>query len=94
MIHGKYEGSELRVLLEEKGIEISEDSVIFVTGEDGYSAELTGAEIFEKGKVYVALSQNGAMIENSEGGQGAQMIVFGDPDSKRKVKYLKIVSVN
>ena len=91
--HSTYEGSELRTLLEANGIEISEDSVISVTGEDGYSAELTGTEILEKGKVYVALSQNGAMIENTEGGQGAQLVVFGDPNSKREVKYLKMVSL-
>ena len=91
--HRKYEGSELRTLLEANGIEVSEDSVISATGEDGYFVELTGTEILEKGKVYVALSYNGAMIEDSEGGQGAQIVVFGDPDSKRAVKYLKIISV-
>ena len=94
MTHRKYEGSELRTLLEANGIEISEDSVISATGEDGYSAELTGTEILEKGKAYVALSDNGAMIESIQGGQGAQMIVFGDPNSKRVVKYLEIISVD
>jgi len=94
MTHRKNEGSELRTLLEANGIEISEDSVISAPGEDGYSAELTGTEILEKGKVYVALSDNGAMIESIQGGQGAQMIVFGDPNSKRGVKYLEIISVD
>ena len=89
----KYEGVELRNLLAAKGIEVAEDSVITVTSEDDYSAGLTGAEVLEKGKVYVALSQNGEKIENLEGGQGAKLIVFGDPDRQRAVKYLKIVSI-
>jgi hypothetical protein len=64
-----------------------------VTSEDDYSAGLTGAEVLEKGKVYVALSQNGEKIENLEGGQGAKLIVFGDPDRQRAVKYLKMISI-
>ena len=30
----------------------------------------------------------------AEGRQGAQLIVFGDPNSKRAVKYLKMISVS
>ena len=70
------------------------DSVITVTAEDGYTAEFTGAEILENGKVYVALSQNGEMIEDRESVQGIRIIVFGDPDSKRSVKYVKTISVD
>ena len=73
---------------------MSEDSVITVTAEDGYTAEFTGAEILENGKVYVALSQNGEMIEDRESVQGIRIIVFGDPDSKRSVKYVKTISVD
>ena len=72
----KYEGSELRKLLVDKRIEILKDSVITVTAEDGYTAEFTGAEILENGKVYVALSQNGEMIEDRESVQGIRIIVF------------------
>lgn len=43
--------------------------------------------------MYVALTQDGEMIEGIEGGQGAQLIVFGDPDSKRAVRYMKTVSI-
>ena len=91
--HGEYEGMELGKLLAANGVEISADTVITATSEDNYSAELTGAEILEKGKVYVALSQNGEMIEGIEGGQGAQLIVFGDQNSKRAVRYLKAITI-
>lgn len=91
--HNTYEGAELSAILKDNGIELAEDSVVTVTSEDNYSAELTGAEILEGGKVYVALTQDGEMIEGIEGGQGAQLIVFGDPDSKRAVRYMKTVSI-
>lgn len=92
--HNTYEGAELSAILEENGIDLAEDAVVTVTSEDNYSAELTGAEILERGKVYVALTQDGEMIENIEGGQGAQLIVFGDPNSKRAVRYMKTVSID
>lgn len=89
----QYEGAELRNILEAKGIEVAEDSVIAVTAEDDYFTELTGAEVLEKGKVYVALSKNGEIIEDLKGEQGAKLIVFGDLDSSRAVKYLKTISI-
>ena len=92
--HDQFEGAELRLIFAANGIEVSEDSVTCVQSDDDYSAELTGAEILETGKVYIVLSKNGEMVEGSEGGQGAQLIVFGDPNSRRAVKYLKMISVN
>ena len=91
--HNTYEGAELSAILEDNGIDLAENAVVTVTSEDNYSAELTGAEILESGKVYVALTQDGEMIEGIEGGQGAQLIVFGDPNSKRAVRYMKTVSI-
>jgi hypothetical protein len=41
----------------------------------------------------VALTDNGDQIEGIEGGQGGQLIVFGDPNSKRAVRYLKTIEV-
>lgn len=92
--HNNYEGIELKELLAANEIEVTKDSVVTATSEDNYSAELSGAEILEDGKVYVALSQDGEMIEGIEGGQGAQLIVFGDPNSKRAVKYLKVIAID
>lgn len=92
--HGVYEGAELSAILADNGIELTDDAAVTVTSEDNYSAELTGAEILESGKVYVALTQDGEMIEGIEGGQGAQLIVFGDENSKRAVRYMKVVSID
>ena len=91
--HHEYTGSELQALLAASGIEVTESSVITAASEDNYSAELTGAELLEAGKVYVALTDGGKQIEGIDGGQGAQLIVFGDQNSKRAVRYLKTISV-
>ena len=91
--HHEYTGAELQALLQANGIEVTESSVITAASEDNYSAELTGAELLESGKVYVALTDGGKQIEGIEGGQGAQLIVFGDQNSKRAVRYLKTISV-
>ena len=91
--HHEYTGAELQTLLKANGIEVSDASVITATSEDNYSAELTGAELLEAGKVYVALTDGGKHIEGIDGGQGAQLIVFGDQNSKRAVRYLKTISV-
>ena len=91
--HREYTGSELQALLAANGIEVTESSVITAASEDNYSAVLTGAELLESGKVYVALTDGGKQIEGIDGGQGAQLIVFGDQISKRAVRYLKTISV-
>lgn len=91
--HNEYEGVELKALLAENGIELADGTVITATSEDNYSAELTADEVNENGKVYVALTENGEMIEGIEGGQGAQLIVFGDSNSKRAVRYLTIITI-
>ena len=91
--HHEYTGSELQALLAANGIEVTDSSVITATSEDNYSAELTGAELLESGKVYVALTDGGKQLEGIDGGQGAQLIVFGDQNSKRAVRYLKTISV-
>lgn len=91
--HHEYTGSELQALLAANGIEVTESSVITAASEDNYSAELTGAELLEAGKVYVALTDGGKQLEGINGGQGAQLVVFGDQNSKRAVRYLKTISV-
>ena len=91
--HHEYTGSELQALLAANGIEVTESSVITAASEDNYSAELTGAELLEAGKVYVALTDGGKQLEGIDGGQGAQLIVFGDQNSKRAVRYLKTITV-
>ena len=41
----------------------------------------------------LVLAGGGKQIEGIDGGQGAQLIVFGDQNSKRAVRYLKTISV-
>lgn len=91
--HHEYKGVELNVLLTANKITLKEDSVLTAVSEDNYSAELSGAEVLEAGKVYVAVSADGKMLEGIEGGQGAQLIVFGDSNSKRAVRYLKMIDI-
>lgn len=91
--HHEFTGAELSVIFSENGVELTDDSKITATAEDSFSAELSGKEVLEAGKVYVALTDNGEMIEGIEGGQGAQLVVFGDPNSKRAVRYLKTLAV-
>lgn len=91
--HHAYRGAELSSLLEANGITVSEASKITAVSEDNYSVELTGAEVLEAGKVYIAVTADGSMIEEIEGGQGAQLIVFGDSNSKRAVRYLKTIAI-
>ena len=91
--HHEYKGVELNALLAENKITVTEDSVLTATSEDNYSAELSGAEVLEADKVYVAVSADGKMLEGIEGGQGAQLIVFGDSNSKRAVRYLKKIDI-
>lgn len=91
--HHEYTGVQLQALLQANGIEVTESSAITAASEDNYSAELTGAELLEAGKVYVALTDGGEQIQGIDGGQGAQLIVFGDQNSKRAVRYLKTITV-
>ena len=91
--HHIYEGAALLDVLKKAGAEVSETMALTATSEDNYSATLTGAEVLEDGKAYVALTRDGAMIEGIEGGQGAQLIVFGDENSKRAVRYLKTLTL-
>ena len=88
-----FTGQELSSILAQNGVELTADAEITATSEDNYAADLSGAEILEAGKVYVALTDNGDQIEGIEGGQGGQLIVFGDPNSKRAVRYLKTIEV-
>ena len=89
----EYQGTELIALLQANGIEINADTKITAVSEDNYTAELTGAEIMTGSKVYVAVMSDNEMIESIDGGQGAQLVVYGDANAKRQVRYLKIITV-
>lgn len=89
----EYQGTELSELLAAGGIEIHEGTKITAVSEDNYTAELTGAEVMAEGRVYAAVLCDGGMIEGIDGGQGAQLVVYGDSNAKRQVRYLKTITV-
>ena len=84
--HHEYTGSELQALLEANGIEVTESSVITAASEDNYSAELTGAELLEAGKVYVALTDGGRQLEGIDGGQGAHKVYVALTDGGKQLE--------
>lgn len=89
----QYQGIELGELFDANGIEIKADTKITVASEDNYTAELTGEEVMTEGMVYVAVACDDEMIEGIEGGQGGQLVVYGDSNAKRQVRYLKTITV-
>lgn len=91
--HHEYQGMELSELLSANGIEVKEETKITAVSQDNYTAELAGAEVLTAGKVYAAVVCDGQMIESIDGGQGAQLVVYGDANAKRQVRYLKTITV-
>ncbi len=89
----EYRGVELSQLLKTHDIEMV--SFVEVTSADHYSVSLGGDEVWETGKVYLAVKIDGQAVEGIDNGtKGAQLIVFGDPDSKRCVRYTKYINVS
>lgn len=56
---------------------------VTVTGDDEYSAQVTGEEIAEPDRVYLVRQENGRL----------QLIVFGDSNSKRNVSDVARLTV-
>ena len=89
-----YTGILLKDLLSAKGINPAEITVLKVTSADNYSVEFTGDEIRADGTVYAAVVADGQPIEGIDPGtEGVQIIVFGDPNSKRCVRYAVVIDV-
>ncbi len=92
--HHKYTGILLRKLLEDKGIDLAQISGVTVTSADNYSVEFTAEEILHADKVYVAITADGAKIEGIDPGtDGVQLIVFGDANSRRCVRFAQKITV-
>ena len=89
-----FRGVELRTLLAQKGFELTEGVVVTATAQDQYAATLTAAEVLAPGKVYVAVSEDGSPLPGlAEGSQGAQLVVFGEPNAKRSVRMLEAIAL-
>ena len=90
-----YRGIALKTMLEEQQVDPAAVSSVKAISADQFSAEYTSAEILEKDRVYLAVQMDGKTLEGIEKGiPGVQMVVFGDPDSKRNVRSLSVIEVN
>ncbi len=90
-----YRGIEMSALLREYDIDPARVTGMVVTASDQYSAEYTGDEIREPGKVFLATRRNGKEIEGiGPGRTGIWVIVFGDSDSRRLVRNPDRIHIN
>ena len=89
-----YRGIELKELLEANGIKAAEITEVTAESADQYTAVLTGDEIREDARVYVVIEMDGKPVSGIEDGTpGAQLVVFGDPNSRRNVRFLSLITV-
>ena len=92
--HHEYTGILLRKLLEKKGADLVGISGITVTSADNYSVEFTAEEILQADNVYVAVTADGEKIEGIDPGtDGVQLIVFGDGNSRRCVRFAQKITI-
>ena len=77
-------GIALADLLSSVGMDPATVDTLKISSQDEYSAEVTGEELLEEGKVY--------LISDGEG--SFTLVVFGDSDSKRKVKNVARIEVD
>ena len=90
----EYTGILLRDLLESKGIDLAAITGVTVTSADNYSVEFTPMEILSTQQVYVAVTVDGEKIDGIDPGtDGVQLIVFGDPNSRRCVRYAQRITL-
>ncbi len=90
----KYRGVQLKDLLEKNGFDISENGTVTVTSADNYSVEFQAEEVLADQKLYLATEVDGQVLKNIDDQEGGiQAIVFGDPNSKRCVRYAAQITV-
>lgn len=92
--HHEYTGILLQEALKKKGIDLAGFSRVTVTSADNYSVEFTAEEILQADKVYVAVTADGEKIEGIDPGtDGVQLIVFGDENSRRCVRFAQKITI-
>ncbi len=90
----QYTGVLLRELLESKGVDLDKLSGVTVTSADQYSVSFAKEEILQRDCVYAAVTADGKAIEGIDpGSDGVQIIVFGDPNSRRCVRYAQKITI-
>lgn len=77
-------GSKLADVLTSVGIDPAEVGIVKIYAQDEYSAEVSGEELLEEGKVYLISGEDGTIT----------LVVFGDSNSKRKVKEVARIEVD
>ena len=83
-----YRGILLADLLREAKVSTEGISRVLVTSADQYTAEFQLREVLENGTVYLAVKADGQPIEGIDPGTpGAQLVVFGDANSRRCVRF-------
>ncbi len=89
-----YRGILLRELLEQKGVTLTEEMSVTVTSADNYSVTFAGTEVLADGRVYAAIEADGEAIEGIDPGTaGVQIIVFGDENSRRCVRFAAVIEI-
>lgn len=89
-----YTGVLIKDLLVSKSIDLSEIAELRVTSADNYSVTFTGEEIRADSSVYAAVTADGKPIEGiNRGTEGVQIIVFGDTNNRRCVRYTAILEI-
>ena len=89
-----YTGILLKDLLLKKGINLDHISNVTVTSADNYSVIFTTEEVRDKNRLYVAVTVDGNNIEGIDPGMnGVQIIIFGDPNSRRCVRFAQTITI-
>ena len=89
-----YSGILIKDLLQDKGIDLSNFSSLKVTSADNYSVVFTREEILADDRVYAATVADGKTIEGIDSGEaGVQIIVFGDENSRRCVRFAAVIEL-
>ncbi len=77
-------GIALADALTSVGIDPTEAAVVRITAQDEFSVEVSGEELLEPEKVYLICEDDGTFT----------LVVFGDSNSKRKVKDVARIEVD
>ena len=89
-----YRGILLADLLQEANVSTEGVSRVLATSADQYTAEFQLQEVLENETVYLAVAADGQQIEGIDPGTpGAQLVVFGDPNSRRCVRFLAQITL-
>ncbi|MBQ8092933.1 MAG: hypothetical protein IJ242_05085 [Clostridia bacterium] len=89
-----YRGIELQELLSANKMDPAGVDSVTAVAADQFSAELTGDEVREDGRIYLAVSIDGTPVEGIDAGTpGVQLVVFRDSDSRRNVRNLNSITV-